>query len=85
MTINRSRASLLIAMICAGACGTLQNTPAQDRVEADFKACRDETHDDVMLERVSPDGRFSYRLATNQIESKRFQACMEKRGYRFQR
>jgi hypothetical protein len=74
---------LFLMLLVLAACAVMKNTPAQERVENDFAACKSETHDDVTLERVTPDGSFSYRLATNQIEARRFQACMESRGYRF--
>lgn len=74
---------LFLMLFVLVACAAMKNTPAQERVENDFAACKSETRDDVTLERVTPDGGFSYRLATNQIEARRFQACMESRGYRF--
>src|SRR5713226_2722532 len=49
---------LFLMLLVLAACAAMKNTPAQERVESDFAACKSETRDDVTLERVTPEGEF---------------------------
>jgi len=71
---------LVLGVLAAG-CGTMQNTPAQDRVWNANSACQMEGRisNNVVLTRVEPDGRYWVETRNGNAGLPAFIECMNEK------